>query len=282
TRMAGEDGGEAAEMLPGSFSSKPKRVRSLVLAAGSMMNALLAPFLLAAAFMIGMPSPTGKVQIMSIQDGSPAQAAGFKPGDIVTQIQGHPIHNPSDFKAQVDFRLGQPTSFSVVRDGHPDGTLTLVPRVNPPEGQGAVGVAIEEQTVTTQYPVWSALALGFKSAAMIFVAIWVGLIETARGIVAPDFLGPVGIAAVTGQVAQLGASYLLQFAAFLSVNLAILNLVPFPALDGGRLLFVLVEALRGKRVDPRVEGIIHFIGMAILLTFIVLVSYHDLLSMPRT
>src|SRR5207302_7365833 len=112
-------------------------------------------------------------------------------------------------------------------------------------------VAIESQLVTKQYPIWTAFVMGVKSAAAIFTAIWIGLIQTIRGIVAPEFLGPVGIASVTGQVAQMGSVYLLQFAAFLSLNLAIFNLIPFPALDGGRILFVIIEAVRGRRVDPQ-------------------------------
>ncbi|MHB8619717.1 MAG: RIP metalloprotease RseP [Chloroflexota bacterium] len=281
TRMAGEDGSEAAALEPGSFSSQPKRRRALILAAGSAMNAILAPLLLTAAFMIGMPTPTGNVFVTAVQPGSPAQAAGLRPGDQVTAIEGHAVHSARGFKRQVDFRLGQPTTFTVERQGRPAGYVTLAPRANPPAGQGAVGVGIEEKMVPQQYPLWSAFAQGVKGSAMIFVAIWLGLIETVRGIVAPDFLGPVGIASVTGQVAQLGPVYLLQFAAFLSVNLAILNLIPFPALDGGRLLFVAIEAVRGRRVDPRKEGVVHLIGMAILLTFIVLISYHDLLHLPK-
>ncbi|MBV8084812.1 MAG: site-2 protease family protein, partial [Chloroflexi bacterium] len=160
-------------------------------------------------------------------------------------------------------------------------TLTLTPRENPPQGEGSVGVAIQAQLVTRQYPIWTALWMGIKNAALIFGAIWVGLFETIRGIVAPEFLGPVGIASVTGQVAQLGIVYLLQFTAFLSINLAIFNLLPIPALDGGRILFVGVEVIRGRRVDPRKEGYVHMIGMIILITFIVLVSYHDLLNMPK-
>lgn len=280
TRMEGEDGSEASAMRPGSFASKPKRVRTLVLAAGSLMNLLLAPLLLMAVFLIGMPTPTGTVLVSQVQADSPAAAAGFQPGDAVTQIQGHPIHTVQDFRDQAQFRPGQPTTFTVSRSGQTI-TLTLTPRQNPPPGQGAVGVAISDQLVTKQYPVWTAFALGVKEAAVTFGAIWIGLIQTIRGIIAPEFLGPVGIATVTGQVAQLGPQYLLQFAAFLSLNLAILNLVPFPALDGGRILFVGIEAVRGRRVDPQKEGLVHFIGMAILLFFIALISYHDLLNTPR-
>ena len=280
TRMEGEDGSEASAMRPGSFASKPKRVRTVVLAAGSIMNLVLAPLLLMLVFLIGAPTPTGKVLISQVQPDSPAAGAGFKAGDAVTQIQGHPIHTVQDFRDQVQFRPGQPTTFTVIRDGETT-TLTLTPRQNPPEGQGAVGVAISDQLENKQYPVWTAFALGVKEAAITFAAIWIGLIQTIRGIIAPDFLGPVGIASVTGQVAQLGPQYLLQFAAFLSLNLAILNLIPFPALDGGRILFVGIEAVRGRRVDPRKEGLVHFIGMAILLFFIALISYHDLLNTPR-
>lgn len=280
TRMEGEDGSEASAMRPDSFAAKPKRVRTLVLAAGSLMNLILAPLLLMTVFLIGMPTPTGKVLISEVQPGSPAAAAGFQAGDGVVDVQGHAIHTVQDFRDQTQFRLGQPTTFAVVRGGQ-QTILTLTPRENPPQGQGSVGVAIHDELVNKQYPVWTAFGLGVKEAALTFAAIWVGLIQTIRGIIAPDFLGPVGIATVTGQVAALGPQYLLQFAAFLSLNLAILNLFPFPALDGGRILFVGIEAVRGRRVDPKKEGMVHFIGMAILLLFIALISYHDLLNMPR-
>ncbi|HLY64113.1 MAG TPA: RIP metalloprotease RseP, partial [Chloroflexota bacterium] len=261
-------------------ASKSKGTRTWVLGAGALMNALLAPLLLTAVFMIGSPTPNGKVEISQVQPGTPAADAGFQQGDIVTEIERHPIRDINDFKDQVQFRLGQPTTFTVVRNGQPATTITLTPRQNPPPGEGSIGVAIRDQLVTKQYPIWTAFALGVKAAALTFVAIWLGLIETIRGIVAPQFLGPVGIAQVTGQVAVLGPAYLLQFAAFLSLNLAILNLIPFPALDGGRILFVVIEAIRGRRVDPQKEGFVHLIGMAILLLFIAVISYHDLLNMP--
>ena len=227
-----------------------------------------------------MPTPTGTVLISQVQPDSPAAAAGLQPVDAVTDIQGRAIHNVQDFRDQVQFRLGQPTVLTVLRKGQ-TSTLTLAPRANPPERHGSVGMAIPEQLVNKQYPIWTAFVLGVKEAAITFAAIWIGLIQTVRGIIAPEFLGPVGIAAVTGEVAHLGPQYLLRFAAFLSLNLAILNLMPFPALDGGRILFVGIEAIRGRRIDPRKEGVVHFIGMAILLLFIAFISYHDLLNMPR-
>jgi regulator of sigma E protease len=280
TKMEGEDGTEAAAMRPGSFASKPKWVRTGVLAAGPIMNVVLAPLLLMVVFMLGMPTPTGKVQLNQVQADSPAAAAGLRQGDVVTDIEGHPIHSVQEFRDQVQFRLGQPTTFTYIRDGQ-TATATLTPRENPAPNQGSVGVSIQDQLATRQYPIWTAFALGVKESALTFAAIWVGLVQTVRGIIAPDFLGPVGIANVTGQVAQLGPQYLLEFAAFLSLNLAILNLIPFPALDGGRILFVGIEAVRGRRVDPRKEGIVHLIGMAILLLFVAVVSYHDILMMPR-
>lgn len=281
TRMEGEDGSEAAALQPGSFAAKPKRTRTLVLAAGSLMNAVLAPLLLMVVFLIGSPTPNGNVEISAVQPGTPAAEAGLQPGDVVTEVQGHAVHDVLDFKDQIQFRLGQPTNVSIMRAGQPIGTVTITPRENPPAGEGAVGIAIRDQLVTKQYPIWTAIALGVKDAAITFAAIWIGLFQTIRGIIAPEFLGPVGIANVTGQVAQLGPAYLLQFAAFLSLNLAILNLMPFPALDGGRMLFVLIEAIRGRRVDPQKEGFVHMIGMVILLAFIAIISYHDLLNMPR-
>ncbi|HEU0169708.1 MAG TPA: site-2 protease family protein, partial [Chloroflexota bacterium] len=119
-----------------------------------------------------------------------------------------------------------------------------------------------------------------QSAWFTFTAIWQGLFQVIQRTAPADFLGPVGIASVTGQVAHLGPAALLQFAAFLSVNLAIVNLIPFPALDGGRILFVGIEAARGRRVNPRTEGFVHLVGMVILLAFVALISYHDLLHLP--
>jgi regulator of sigma E protease len=280
TRMEGEDGSEAAALQPGSFASKSKGVRTLVLAAGSLMNAALAPILLTAVFMLGMPTPTGSVLISVVQPDSPAAGAGLQAGDMVTDVQGHPIHSVQDFRDQVQFRQGQPTTIGVQRGGQPS-MITLTPRENPPEGQGSVGVAIRDQLVNKQYPIWSAFVMGIQETAKTFAAIWLGLVDTIRGIIAPEFLGPVGIASVTGEVAQLGPQALLEFAAFLSVNLAILNLLPVPALDGGRILFVIIEAVRGRRVDPRKEGMAHFIGMVILLTLVALISYHDVLNLPK-
>ncbi|MGH2470639.1 MAG: RIP metalloprotease RseP, partial [Chloroflexota bacterium] len=271
TRMLGEDGSEAGELLPGSFAAQPKRLRALILAAGPLMNVVLAPLLLIAVFLLGVPTPNGRVDIAAVQAGSPAAAAGLAAGDVVTAIGGHTIHSVQDFKSQVSFRLGSPTGLTVLHNGQTVHE-TLTPRANPPAGQGSVGVEIQDETMLRQYPIWTAIGLACKSAALIFVGIWTGLFQMVAGQVAPDFLGPVGIAHVTGQVAALGASSLLQFAAFLSINLAILNLIPFPALDGGRLLFVAIEAVRGRRVDPRTEGAVHFIGMVILLTFVVFIS----------
>ena len=279
TRMAGEDGTEAAAQEPGSFASKSKRTRTLVLAAGSLMNAILAPLLLTAVFMIGAPTPTGRIIIDQVQAGTPAATAGLQQGDVVTQVQGHPVSSLDEFQNQIHFRLGQPTTFTVQRSGQTQD-ITLTPRVNPPPNQGSIGIAIEAELANRQYPIWSAFGLGVQSAWFTFTAIWEGLFQVVQRTAPADFLGPVGIAHVTGQVAHLGVTALLQFAAFLSINLAIVNLIPFPALDGGRILFVGIEAARGRRVNPRTEGFVHLLGMVILLAFVALISYHDLLNLP--
>src|SRR5438270_2947500 len=180
TRLEGEDGSEAAAMQPGSFASKPKRTRTLVLAAGSVMNVALAPLLLMAVFMIGAPTPTGRVQVTQVLADSPAFAAGIQVGDVVTDIQGRPVRRLREFRDQVQFRLGQPTNFTVLRNGQ-SLTLTLTPRENPPEGQGALGIAIRDEIVNKQYPAWTAFAYGVRDAAVTFGAIWVGLYQTIQG-----------------------------------------------------------------------------------------------------
>ncbi|HYN89369.1 MAG TPA: site-2 protease family protein, partial [Ardenticatenaceae bacterium] len=159
----------------------------------------------------------------------------------------------------------------------------ITPRGTPPEGQGPMGVEITDQLETVRYNPIQAVSLGVQQTVRLFFTIIASFAELfgqlfERGS-APQVAGPIGIAQVTGEVARTGEiSNLLAFAALLSINLAILNLLPFPALDGGRLLFVVLEGLRGgRRIDPQKEGLIHLVGMVILLTLMVFISYFDLL-----
>jgi len=133
-------------------------------------------------------------------------------------------------------------------------------------------------TELVRYEAWRAIPIGVSRTFSAVGVIVLSVIYMVRGLISPELAGPIGIAQATAQVAQMGLPFLLQFTAFLSVNLALINLLPFPGLDGGRLAFVLLEALRGgRKIDPEKEGLVHLIGVFILIGLVLVVSYFDIL-----
>lgn len=144
-----------------------------------------------------------------------------------------------------------------------------------------MGIAMHTVVVGTKlvrYEAWRAIPIGLSRTFRAVEVIVLSVIYMVRGLITPEVAGPIGIAQATAQVAQKGLPFLLQFTAFLSVNLALVNLLPFPGLDGGRLAFVLLEGLRrGRKIDPEKEGLVHLIGMFILIGLVLVVSYFDIL-----
>jgi regulator of sigma E protease len=274
-RMLGEN---SAPDDPRAFSSKSRMTRALVLVAGSGMNLLLAPLLFSAALMVGEPQPCDtcqRVQIVGIQAGSPAESAGLRDGDILVSVDGRPVATADDVRAAVGAAGERDMTVVVERKGD-EVPLHLVPRANPQEGRLMIGVALGPEYVTVRHPIWEAIPMGFQRT-------WETLklfAEAIKQMVAREqpveLAGPVGIARETGRMAQAGFTYLLQFTAFLSLNLAIFNMLPIPGLDGARLAFVALEgARRGQRINPQIEGVIHFVGLMVLITFMLFISYHD-------
>ncbi|HEY66267.1 MAG TPA: site-2 protease family protein [Caldilineae bacterium] len=279
-RMRGEDGLEG----PGSFISQPKRVRAAVLVAGPAMNLVLAMVLFTASFMLGNPMPMPGAAVAAVAPGSPAETAGIQVGDVIVRAAGEPVETPGDLVAIVSERQGETIQLEIRREGE-IVTLSLTPRVNPPEGEGPIGVAIQPAMELRRLPLGQALFFGLKSTGRF---IWRTLslpVMLLRGLIPAEAarpIGPVGIAQLTGGAVEVSVAIgmafpILQLTAILSAALAVTNLLPLPALDGGRLLFVLVEAVRGQRLDPEKEGLVHLIGMAVLLTLMVLVTYQDLI-----
>ncbi|HLX41442.1 MAG TPA: site-2 protease family protein, partial [Ktedonobacteraceae bacterium] len=153
-------------------------------------------------------------------------------------------------------------------------------RLHPPDGQGAMGVA--EKIIYVSSPAWEAPFKGVQQTFTVTGAFIQGIIQMVTGQVKPQLAGPVGIVKITGEVAQsvpdLGWWPILSLTAILSLNLAIVNILPIPALDGGRILLILIEVVRGgKRLKPEREGIINFIGMALLLTLMLVITVSDVL-----
>ena len=265
-KMAGEED----PSITGSLASKSRKARALILSAGAIMNLILPIVLLSVAFMVPHTEVTAPSIVASVSPGSPAQQAGILADDTILSINNHTVTSPNDLSRYVQINLGNKVTL-VVR--HADGTqqtVSLVPRWKPPAGQGAIGVnwnvdAITAQQVisTKSYPFWRAIPLGFNDCIQTFILFKNGIVSIIIGSAPATFMGPVGVAQLTGEVAKAGISPLLEFAAAFSINLGILNLFPLPALDGGHIFFVFLEWVRrGKRVSPKTENMVHLIGFA--------------------
>jgi regulator of sigma E protease len=276
-KMAGEEDPN----VPGSLAGKSTGVRILVLAAGSLMNAILPILLFSIAFMIPHSVMSGQVMVDEVAANSPAARAGVEVGDSILMINENSVRNIGDIQRNIQLKLGQEIDVLVEHGDSTRETVQLVPRWQPPAEEGATGIVVrlsEPTTVRESYPFWKAIPMGVNECIETYIlfknVIISMLIGTAPAVVA----GPVGIAQITGEAARAGLSYLLEFAAFFSINLAIINIFPLPALDGGRIVFVLLEWVRrGKRVSPRIEGMVHFIGFAALIAAMVAITYGDII-----
>jgi regulator of sigma E protease len=270
--------GEEDPSQPKSFASKRARTRLLILCAGSLMNALLPLLLFSVAFMIPQHVDVGDVTVMEVAQGSPAADAGLQQGDIIRSFNGHKITNGGDLLYQIQLNLGSSVNMVVERGGELR-TVSLVPRWKPPEGQGPTGISTDLKNVSQtseSYAPWKAVPKAFTTYKET-VQLFKNEVESWFKGRHPEVSGPVGIADLTGQVAKGGPSPLFSFTAILSINLAIVNMLPIPGLDGGRIFFVLLEKLRGgKRISPQKEGMVHLIGFVILILFIVMISYFDI------
>jgi len=276
-KMAGEEDPK----VPGSLASKSIAARMLVLSAGSLMNFLLPLLLFSIAFMVPHNMVFGQVVVEEVAPGSPAARAGIEPGDTILEVNRDAVHNTGDLQRYLQLNLGREVTVLVKHADLSTAEVQLVPRWQPPEGERAIGVAVKTSSPTLvrqHYPFWQAIPMGVSDCIETFILFKNAIISMVIGAAPAVIAGPVGIAQLTGEVAQAGFSPLLEFAAFLSINLAIINILPLPALDGGRIVFVLLEwVLRGRRVPARTEGLIHLIGFAMLIAFLLAVTYQDII-----
>lgn len=273
-----------------SFAHKKIWQRAVVLSAGVAMNVLLAYVLISFGLAVGLPSvSTGSapahstvtnqaLQIIQVSNDSPAAAAGLSSGDIIKSIDQTSVQTVTAFQEYTKVRADTPITVTVQR-GKAVRTIQVTPKNNAGENSAIIGVYLAE-TATVRYVWYAALWQGARTTIDIGWQIIVTFFTIIKNLiighgVGLDVAGPVGIAAMTGQVAKLGAIYILQFTALLSINLAIINFVPFPALDGGRVLFLIIEKIRRKAVNQRVEAIIHNVGFFLLLSLVALVTFRD-------
>jgi regulator of sigma E protease len=222
------------------------------------------------------------VKIAAVAPDSPAAIAGLQQGDVIKKVNGRTIRNANDLRYQYQLRLGAKATTIVERNGALV-PIDVTPRWKPPAGQGPTGMTLAEPTdarvVNYREPFTEAVPHSFRQAGETLVLTRNGITKWFIGDAKPldDIAGPIGIARVTGEVARQGSTIqLVMFAAFLSLNLAIMNILPIPALDGGRLLFVAIEFVRrGKRIPPQKEAMVHMIGFVTLIAIMVIISVLD-------
>lgn len=284
-RLHGENTDDSVTNPKRAFLNMNKKVRVSVIVAGVVMNFLLAILAFSVVYSFsGVPRDTGQVKIVEVKEGSPAAESGIQVGDIVTAVDNNAVTNNEGFIKEIEKNKGKDVTLFVAKaEDQRMYTYSVVPRENPPEGEGSLGVLISSSEVYFP-PVWQrpfyGIYNGFKEAFFwtgIVIAGFVKLVKDLGGGTVPqDLAGPVGIYALTTEASKFGILYLINFIGVLSVNLAILNVIPFPALDGGRLLFIAIEGIVGKRVLPKIESTIHTIGMVILIILIIAITAHDI------
>jgi regulator of sigma E protease len=276
--------GEEDPNVPGSLAGKSIPIRLIVLSAGSIMNILLPIVLLSIAFMIPHlesvnvnSTDKGQVFVMEVVANSPAAAAGIKVNDIILEANGVPVQNITDYETVVKANYGVEIPITVKHnDGSPE-EVKLIPQANAPASQGATGLALTNAVRKTDN-FWVAIRNGAASYWNMIVLFKDGIVGMIKGTVPVNVTGPVGLAQLTGEIVKTGIANLLSFAAVISLNLGIINIFPIPAMDGGRIVFVLLEWVRrGKRISPKTEGMVHTIGFMLLMLVFILISYHDIL-----
>jgi regulator of sigma E protease len=264
--------------LDRQFGGKPVSRRALAIFAGPMMNFVLAWLLFFIfVFMSGVALPD-KLELTQIVPGSPAERAGLAEGDVIVAVDGEPVGGDS---ARLVERIAKSGGREMIWTVERDGEL-LVMDVTPEtvDGIGKIGVQISPATrpATLTEGIAGSGRLMWEFTRQIFVGLK-QLVSFQVGL--NDMAGFVGIVQMTGEVAALGFDRFVLWAGMLSLYLGIFNLLPFPALDGSRLLFLGLEAVRGRPVDPNRESLIHFLGFAMLMVLVLAVTYNDILRLFR-
>ncbi|MBI5621795.1 RIP metalloprotease RseP [Candidatus Falkowbacteria bacterium] len=290
-KIKGEDGENRVDQ--DSFGAKPAWQRAIILCAGVTMNLVLAAVLLSIGFGIGLPSALPddlselgnvrvvqeKIQVYRVADGLPAAAAGLQTGDEIVSLDGQQFSATAAVSDYIATREGEVVNVALRRGGE-DLAVSLIPEYYEAVGQSVMGVELI-RTGLVRYPwyllPWKGVEATYSLTIAILTAFYTLLHNLIAGVpVGAEIAGPVGIAALTGQMARLGVSYILQFVALLSINLAIINIVPFPALDGGRVLFLIIEKIHRRPVSQKLETAIHNAGFALLMLLMLFVTYRDI------
>lgn len=289
-KIAGEDDTESHTIR--HFASKPAWIQALVLTAGVAFNILSALLIFIYVAWAGSPISIGdedmphardaRVLISYVAPDSPAQNAGLLSGDTILSVQAQSetrqISSMSDMQAFIAMYAGEDILLTIQR-GKETQTLAVFARPHPPEGEGALGVGLARVGIIN-YPIHIAVWEGMKQTARMTALTVQGFVEIIRFAIAGENVGayvagPVGIVSLVGQYYNLGFIFLLQLTALIAINLAVINLIPFPALDGGRLFFLFIETVIRRPIPKKVTGLANTAGFAILIGLIVLITISD-------
>lgn len=279
------------KVMEGALSRRRIPVRLAVLLAGVAMNFVTGALLFALALSQPTPEYHGPLTVVSIQDGSPADGA-LEEGDVIISADGKSFEISTELTAYIRDQAGEAVTLQILRDGTP-AEVEVTPRVLTEEeqraGVGAVGFGWESEDVRQGAPAaedpLDALVEGTVTAARVAAEIPGGLARAIAGMLglAPptgDVAGPIGIAQQTGRLLDAPLVSQLFFIGLLSINLAVLNVLPFPPLDGGRVLIVLIEAVRRRRLSAEREALIYFTGFLVLIALVILISIQDISRLP--
>lgn len=276
-----------------SFASRGKWERFKVIASGVLFNFILAIVAFSIYFWMGGPtiiSPptsytsleatTSEVMVWDTEEGLAAENAGIKRGDAILEINGKKMERFTDVESEIGDRAGEEASLLIRSNGEEkEISLTLSEK----DGRGVIGIRGFDNYKSAKYPWWKvpyiavveSLKLIWAIIVILFIFIRDAIVESK----APeDIAGPVGIFIITKEMVRLGLKEIIRFIGILSINLGIINFLPFPALDGGRALFIGIEAIRGKKVTPKIENAVHTAGFALLIVLLVLITYQDVLK----
>jgi regulator of sigma E protease len=283
-RPAGEDNSD----VPGGLAAAPKFARVVVLAAGATFNLIFAFLIFVVGFHVGWPD---RVYVAKVTANTPAEAAGLRAEDIILRANGEEMHYPQQVVEVTYSHLGLPLQLVVERNGQPV-EITVTPRTldQVPEGQGPMGIQMG-QTLVHNYSWGQAIVravqeLGYQLNQLIHLP--GQLLRRQIPLAAARPCGPVCMNDLTREAVVASQEIkewfpILQLVGLISVALAFTNLLPLPALDGGRIVFVLIEAVRRRRLDPAREAIVHAVGLLLLLTLMLFITYQDIVNpiLPR-
>jgi len=282
-----------------SFVNKPKWKQAIVLFAGIFANFLLAWLLFSIGFMSGLPTSVGSepagsklsdvnLVVLSVVPKSPAEIAGLKSGDkVVSILSGQNMTtyiSPETVQSFVTGSEGKVIDIGYTRGKDPLINMAkIIPVKNTTDGKLQIGISMD-MIGNLKLPFFSAIGEGavmdWSSAKSTVVGLYTLIAQTVRGKGSlSSVTGPVGMVGIVGDAYKFGFVYLLSFAALISVNLAIINLVPFPALDGGRLFFLLIEKIKGSHINPKVANTVNTIGFCILILLMIVITYHDVIKL---